>query len=265
MPRVITVDPTNLTQGHCWDPTSPESGSPDVFIKNLPIVRVGDAYIPHVPGCTTPTPTTHPVIPIFGSPNVFVNGIPIVRDGDPMGCGDVANGGEVTVFANGGGSQQGEDPDNTIGFTRSPPVLEYPSRIVDIPYYVIVQNEIEVFIAGCEFTFPLLDAYTPLTEDNGAIYRNRPGPPLTTRSGAVLPPYANPINLTPIDITISKSGDLPTNIYFYDDGSIRGRIDIGDEVIRFQGREIIIRATNHVGSQEFRLNLNFKKNYNACP
>lgn len=272
MPRVITTDPANLTQGHCWPSTKPDipkilgKRTPTVFIHNHAVVLVGDPFNEALhTGCTTPTPTTHPVIPIAGSPTVFVNGIALVRDGDPMGCGDVANGGDFTVFADGGGSKQGGDPDNTIGFTRSRPELEYPGISINIPYWVYLQLGEEIFGGGCEFTFPLLDAYTPLTEENGTVYRNRPGLPLTQRSGAQLPPYANQINTNPIDITIGSIGLFPPNISFYEDGSIRGRVLTPFDIDLFQGEKIKIVATNHVGSKTFELSFNFQKNYNRCP
>src|SRR3990167_8564953 len=155
MPRIITTDPgKNKTQGHCWPPTIPTIGSTDTFVGGFGVVRTEDTFdsVMHT-GCTSP-PSTHLVKPIQGSNNVFVNNLPVVRDGDPMGCGDVADGGDLTVYVNGGGSGQGEDPDETIGYTRNIPNIEYPGNIINIHYWVFLnQFGEEVFGEGCEFSF----------------------------------------------------------------------------------------------------------------
>ena len=59
------------TTGHgCWPPTFVIPGSPNVFINNRKVVRVGDPIVPH----TCPTiPETHGGVVSSGSPNVFVN------------------------------------------------------------------------------------------------------------------------------------------------------------------------------------------------
>jgi uncharacterized Zn-binding protein involved in type VI secretion len=53
-------------------------GSPDTFINNLPVVRVGDHFEPH----------SHPIsFASTGSPTVFVNNKNIVRITSLLQCG----------------------------------------------------------------------------------------------------------------------------------------------------------------------------------
>lgn len=103
MPAIV-VNGDN-SQGHCWAPTpSIASNNSSVMIGGIPVVILGDAYVPHVPGCTSPNPTTHAVATSQGSPSVFIGGVPVVRDGDPLSCGDVADTVQLGVFADGGGN-----------------------------------------------------------------------------------------------------------------------------------------------------------------
>lgn len=58
------------------------SGSPNVFVNNQPVARVGDPSTTHLrPGA--------PCVPhvsriVAGSGTVFVNGLPMARVGDPL-------------------------------------------------------------------------------------------------------------------------------------------------------------------------------------
>ena len=68
-------------------------GSPNVFVENKPVARIGDAVAGHAPG-----PHAGPVM-AAGSNNVFANEIGICRAGDPATCGHPSSG-SSTVFIN---------------------------------------------------------------------------------------------------------------------------------------------------------------------
>lgn len=264
MPKVITINPVNITQGHCWSPTTPLLGSPDVYVENFQVVRVGDQFTPHVPGCTHPIPTTHNVVPIMGSPNVFVNGIPVVRDGDPMGCGDVADNGSRTVFVNGGGDGSNNQEEETTGYSVDPPFFAYPSTNLVIPYRV--RREGEQFIGGCPVDYSLVDIYTPLNEETtGTRYKNYPGLPLTIQSGANLPRNTAEDRRRPIPITLSLRGNLPGFVSFDTlTGKFSGHIYASNH-LEYEGRQIFITAINYVGPTEKVFTITFQKYYEDCP
>ena len=70
MPGMARNDGTDIAGG-------PDiQGSPNVFVENMPAVRIGDAIAGHGPGVHA-----GPVM-AEGSPNVFVNNIPVCREGD---------------------------------------------------------------------------------------------------------------------------------------------------------------------------------------
>lgn len=106
MPRTIRKS-TDNSAGHCFTPRPPSAGSNNVFINNIPAVRVGHSYPTHC--CGNPC---HGGAASDGSVNVFVNGQKIHRNGDAISCGDVASNGSPDVFA---GSTTGESyyPDRT--------------------------------------------------------------------------------------------------------------------------------------------------------
>lgn len=261
MPKVITTNPINLTQGHCWAPTIPQNGSQDVFVENFPAVRVGDTFVDHVPGCT-PIPTTHSVIPLIGSPTIFVNNLPLVRDGDAMACGDVADNGSFTVFADGGGDGTGGD--NTIGYGVLGPVVVYPSGIILVKLLMeYLVNRPDRFIQGCPVNFRPIDVYSPMVEeDTGTYYKNYPGPPLTTRSGAELPEFTSLDKRAPIPITFDLEGNLPKGLYFQN-GSILGSIANLEESKKYFD-PIKVTARNTTSVTTLTLSFRFQKIYGSC-
>lgn len=265
MPKLITNNPINITQGHCWPPTIPQLGSQNVYAENFQVIRVGDAYQQHVPGCTIP-PTTHPVIPIMGSPNVFVNNLPVIRDGDPMACGDVADNGSRTIFVNGGGDGSNNQEEETTGYTVDPPILSYSSDNLIIPYIVRLIGGVEQFLGGCETDYRLVEAYSPLNEEDTRVrYKNFPGPPLTVESGANLPRRTSEDRRRPIPITLDSDTNLPGLVRFDPiTGNFSGRILVETD-LRFEGSEFRIRATNYVGSNTKVLIIRFQKYYDTCP
>jgi len=71
------------------------TGSPDVFVEGIPMVRASiDTWSPH-----TNIISVHPGMGAGGSPTVFCNGVPVMRIGDPIDCGSVCAMGSSTVFA----------------------------------------------------------------------------------------------------------------------------------------------------------------------
>lgn len=263
MPRVINTNPINLTQGHCWAPTTPNLGSQTVYVENFPAVRVGDSFIDHTPGCT-PIPTTHPVIPIMGSQTVFVNNLPLVRDGDPMACGDVADNGSFTVYADGGGDSQGRDPDNTIGYGVLGPVVVYPSGTILVRMLMeYVVNRPDRFLYGCPLDFGPVELYSPMIEeDSGTYYKNYPGPPLTVLAGADLPQFADAAKRAPIPINFSFEGRLPQGISFQD-GKFVGAIASLEESKKYFP-PVKVTARNNVTSTSVTISFRFQKIYGSC-
>jgi uncharacterized Zn-binding protein involved in type VI secretion len=68
------------------------AGSPNVFIENKAVVRVGDAIAGH-----GKPPHAAPVMS-QGSGTVFINNIAVCREGDKASCGHTTSG-SGTVFA----------------------------------------------------------------------------------------------------------------------------------------------------------------------
>lgn len=262
MPKVITTNPANITQGHCWAPTIPKAGSNNVFIENFQAVRVGDAFLDHTLGCT-PIPTTHSVIPMMGSPNVFVNNLPLVRDGDAMACGDVADHGSFTVYANGGGNDSVNNT-NTIGYGILGPVIAYPSNTLIVNLLMeYLKNRPDRFIGGCPITFSPVDLYSPMVEeDTGRIYKNYPGAPFTTLAGAVLPPNAAADKKSPIPVSVTLEGRLPTGISFQN-GFFLGAASVFEEQ-RERWEPVKVTVLNRVASSSVTINIKFQKIYGTC-
>lgn len=86
MPGVVRNSGKDVTGG------SNIKGSPDVFVNNKPVVRVGDNVAGHGPG-----PHAAPVM-VAGSTNVFTNNIETCRQGDPASCGHTASGSSDTFI-----------------------------------------------------------------------------------------------------------------------------------------------------------------------
>jgi uncharacterized Zn-binding protein involved in type VI secretion len=87
MPGVVRNSGTDIAGGALIQ------GSPDVFVENKPVVRIGDAVAGHGRG-----PHAAPVM-ASGSSTVFVNNIKVCREGDSATCGHTASG-SGTVFVN---------------------------------------------------------------------------------------------------------------------------------------------------------------------
>lgn len=89
---------TDIGSGHsCHFPsTLATGGSPNVFVNNKPLMRVGDAYVSH--GCSVCPEPEHGRMLAAGSSTVFVNGLSAGRIGDAIDCGGQAETGSPNVF-----------------------------------------------------------------------------------------------------------------------------------------------------------------------
>lgn len=93
MPAVVRLG--DMCTGHQGFPPRPsDSASPDVFINNIPAVRVGDHWVPHSAGRST-----HDGVQSIGSATVFVNNMPLARVGDEISCGSYNAQGSPNVFS----------------------------------------------------------------------------------------------------------------------------------------------------------------------
>lgn len=81
--------------GHgCFPPRASTSGSPDVFIGGVPMLRVSDSYATHTCGRNT-----HGGSQAEGAPFAFANGLSIARVGDGVSCGSAVAEGSDFVFS----------------------------------------------------------------------------------------------------------------------------------------------------------------------
>lgn len=71
-------------------------GSLDVFVNERPLMRVGDAYVPH--GCPSCPEPSHSRSLAAGSATVFINGKAAGRVGDAIDCGGNAQTGSSNVY-----------------------------------------------------------------------------------------------------------------------------------------------------------------------
>lgn len=96
MPNAHRQD--DIGSGHSchFPPTPATGGSPNIFVNNKPLMRVGDHYEPH--GCSTCPEPSHGRSLGIGSGSVFVNGRPAGRVGDAIDCGGNAETGSNNVF-----------------------------------------------------------------------------------------------------------------------------------------------------------------------
>ncbi len=230
MGRVIRAL-TDLSQGHCFNPTFSLAGSLDVKINSFPAVRMTDNYgQKHYCGLAD-----HDMGPaIEGSPNVFVNGLPIHRDGDKISCGDVADNGSPDVFANELGTGLPSDPGNIVGYTVSPSRLIYPFD--EITVYNLIDGTVckNFYVEGSHTggVYPFLgDLFTPLVEED---------------TGNLTKTYD-----VPVEVTIFP--DLPQGITL---DLITGNLIINNNAVSFSPKTIYtVEVTNFVGSTQTQFTL----------
>jgi hypothetical protein len=165
-----------------------------------------------------------------------------------MSCGDVADNGAPTVFANGGGGggpAAQQDPGETTGYVILAPVVNYGT--IQVPLESTYQNGRWVFVKGCPFSVKPKTAYSPQQEeDSGRIFKNFPGPPTTTQSGSKLPSFAKPQQVKPIAIKYEViGGSLPEGLSLNSDTGIIS----GASVRSFNNPiRVGLRVTNIAGS-----------------
>ena len=75
--------------GVCSDglhiPSPGQSGSPNVNVNGIPVMRQTDPFVPHVH--IGPPGDVHGRVVAAGSSTVNVNGLQVARIGDPLSCG----------------------------------------------------------------------------------------------------------------------------------------------------------------------------------
>ena len=92
---VKVIRETDLTCGHCYNPTPAADFSSDVFVNGLGAVRENDPIVPH----TWPSiPNTHGGNFQGLGRQVFVNGKELIGNGNPVSCGDTTCNGSDNVF-----------------------------------------------------------------------------------------------------------------------------------------------------------------------
>ena len=234
----LVVKDKDLTQGHCWAPTLPNSTAlinTTVFMENEKILVFGDQYFNHIPGCTYPGPSTHPVFAtVAASPSVFINNLPIIRDGDPLSCGDAADTIGGTVYSDGGGGNvtvPGQlSPSFTAGYVVGDVSAVYENNNNLIWTRKVIRSVnasgqiIETFVSWCgPKQFPInwrwtLEEEDPVQGQTGNIYYNYKG------IGAPdLPPTAPTTLRPPLPTSFELVGNLPQGIVFNPiDGTISG-------------------------------------------
>lgn len=92
MPGLSVMRVGDFCTGHpLADPRPAVSGSFNVFINNMPVVRQGDIWAAH-------GAPPHIGVSVGGSPTVLVNGLPVMRTNDPISCGSLAGQGSMDTF-----------------------------------------------------------------------------------------------------------------------------------------------------------------------
>lgn len=96
MPAVVRKG--DICTGHGgWPPRKNDEGSSNVFVNGIECHRQTDHWITH---CNS-QPSCHDSQLANGSPNVFVNNLAMARVGDPVACGSKTAQGSSNVFCNG--------------------------------------------------------------------------------------------------------------------------------------------------------------------
>ncbi|MEL6587027.1 MAG: PAAR domain-containing protein [Pseudomonadota bacterium] len=93
----------DIGSGHgCHFPPTPATGgSGDVFVNGRPLMRKGDAYVPHA--CVAGHAGPHGRALSGGSASVYANGKATGRKGDAIDCGGAASTASGNVFIGDGG------------------------------------------------------------------------------------------------------------------------------------------------------------------
>ena len=92
----------DICTGHeCFPPRKSTSGSPNVFVNNIPAHREGDGWSVHT--CSHPKVPhgSHGGVLASGSGTVYANGHQLGRVDDPVSCGSSVATGSENVYAGG--------------------------------------------------------------------------------------------------------------------------------------------------------------------
>jgi uncharacterized Zn-binding protein involved in type VI secretion len=85
------------SQSHdTWTSRPNDQGSPNVFVNDKPVHRVGDHWITH---CNSKN-QCHDGVAAPNGRNVYANGKARTAIGDPISCGDTMKTGSSNVFIN---------------------------------------------------------------------------------------------------------------------------------------------------------------------
>jgi uncharacterized Zn-binding protein involved in type VI secretion len=95
MPNIVLLG--HICTGHAAYPPRPNiQGSPNFFVKNLPVHRQGDSWDIH---CRTVIPfDCHGGVLSVGTSNFLANGRPVAKVGDPISCGSFCQQGEPSFI-----------------------------------------------------------------------------------------------------------------------------------------------------------------------
>lgn len=242
MPKPIRAN-IDLSQGHCHPPTFSLVGSPDVIINGYPVVRIDDNYSQtHCCGIAC-----HQMgLALGGSTTVFANGKGIHRDGDKISCGDVGDNGSSDVLidessaasesSNANAYTDPNDPENTIGYTVKPLVLDYNLNSYDLVVYETC-NKIyqDSWLSSVGLVSLVPEYYNPIREeDTGIDIQDQTIP----RKLTIDPPLPYPYTIDLNTAVISLIGPV-TNHY---SNSIH-TLTASNYVSEYFNEEIVIQFT----------------------
>ena len=92
----------DICTGHsCFPPRKSTSGSPNVFVNEIPAHRESDSWAAHTCTHSDVPHGTHTSVLASGSSTVYANGRQLGRIGDPVACGSSVATGSKNVFAGG--------------------------------------------------------------------------------------------------------------------------------------------------------------------
>jgi hypothetical protein len=180
-----------------------------------------------------------------GSTTVFANGKGIHRDGDKISCGDVGDNGSEDVLIDEGSSSGGQgsnsytdpsDPENTIGYTVEPLVLNYNLTSFNLVVYETC-NKIyqESWLSSVGLISLVPEYYTPIQEeDTGLEIQDQTIP----RKLTIEPPLPYPYSIDLNTAIITLNGPI-TNYY---NDSVH-TLTASNYVSEYFNEEIVIQFT----------------------
>ena len=96
MPAVVRIN--DVCTGHGdWPSRNNDQGSPDTFVNERNVHRVGDHWVTHCNSIND----CHDSVLAGGSPDTYVNDKAVGRIGDPVACGSTCATGSPDTYVNG--------------------------------------------------------------------------------------------------------------------------------------------------------------------